>query len=83
MHPLQRPPCRRTAPTSLTGQDGAASRTAHALRHPSQCRAADARQLEAAGVDAGSMETDAQQGIAHYLEHMAFNGTKHATSPTA
>lgn len=29
-------------------------------------------------VDAGSlMETDAQQGIAHFLEHMAFNGTRH------
>ncbi len=23
------------------------------------------------------METDAEQGIAHFLEHMAFNGTKH------
>ena len=29
-------------------------------------------------VNAGSlMETDAQQGLAHYLEHMAFNGSKH------
>lgn len=29
-------------------------------------------------VDAGSiLETDKQQGLAHYLEHMAFNGTKH------
>lgn len=28
-------------------------------------------------VDAGSlMETDAQQGLAHFLEHMAFNGSK-------
>src|SRR6201996_7377857 len=28
--------------------------------------------------DAGSlMETDAQQGLAHFLEHMAFNGSKH------
>ena len=28
-------------------------------------------------VDAGSlMETDEQQGLAHFLEHMAFNGTK-------
>lgn len=28
-------------------------------------------------VNAGSlMETDAQQGLAHFLEHMAFNGTK-------
>ena len=28
-------------------------------------------------VDAGSlMETDSQQGLAHFLEHMAFNGTK-------
>lgn len=28
-------------------------------------------------VDAGSfMENDAQQGVAHFLEHMAFNGTK-------
>ena len=28
--------------------------------------------------DAGSlMETDAQQGIAHFLEHMAFNGSQH------
>ena len=27
-------------------------------------------------IDAGSlMETDAQQGLAHFLEHMAFNGT--------
>ena len=27
--------------------------------------------------DAGSlMETDAQQGLAHFLEHMAFNGSK-------
>lgn len=24
-----------------------------------------------------TLETDAQQGIAHFLEHMAFNGTKH------
>lgn len=29
-------------------------------------------------VDAGSlMEEDDQQGLAHFLEHMAFNGTKH------
>ncbi len=29
-------------------------------------------------VNAGSlMETDEQQGIAHFLEHMAFNGTRH------
>ena len=29
-------------------------------------------------VDAGSlMEQDDQQGLAHFLEHMAFNGTKH------
>ncbi|HEY2148997.1 MAG TPA: pitrilysin family protein, partial [Pirellulales bacterium] len=29
-------------------------------------------------IEAGSlMETDEQQGIAHFLEHMAFNGTKH------
>jgi len=29
-------------------------------------------------VDAGSlMETDEQQGLAHFIEHMAFNGTKH------
>ncbi|MES2995626.1 MAG: insulinase family protein [Verrucomicrobiota bacterium] len=29
-------------------------------------------------IDAGSlMETDPQQGLAHFLEHMAFNGTKH------
>lgn len=29
-------------------------------------------------VDAGSlMEQDNQQGLAHFLEHMAFNGTKH------
>lgn len=29
-------------------------------------------------VDAGSlMETDDQQGLAHFLEHMAFNGTTH------
>ncbi len=29
-------------------------------------------------VDAGSlMENDDQQGLAHFLEHMAFNGTKH------
>ena len=29
-------------------------------------------------VDAGSlMEDDDQQGLAHFLEHMAFNGTKH------
>ena len=28
-------------------------------------------------IDAGSlMETDAQQGLAHFLEHMAFNGSK-------
>jgi zinc protease len=28
--------------------------------------------------DAGSlMETDAEQGLAHFLEHMAFNGSKH------
>ena len=28
--------------------------------------------------DAGSlMETDAQQGLAHYLEHMTFNGSQH------
>ena len=28
-------------------------------------------------VDAGSlMETDEQQGLAHFIEHMAFNGTK-------
>ncbi|HKD38639.1 MAG TPA: pitrilysin family protein, partial [Pirellulales bacterium] len=29
-------------------------------------------------INAGSlMETDNQQGVAHFLEHMAFNGTKH------
>lgn len=29
-------------------------------------------------IDAGSMqETDAQQGLAHFLEHMAFDGSKH------
>ena len=29
-------------------------------------------------IDAGSlMETDAQQGLAHYLEHMTFNGSQH------
>ena len=29
-------------------------------------------------IHAGSlMETDAQQGLAHYLEHMTFNGSKH------
>src|SRR3954471_6203900 len=29
-------------------------------------------------VNAGSiLETDKQQGLAHFIEHMAFNGTKH------
>ncbi|HEY5411724.1 MAG TPA: insulinase family protein [Caulobacteraceae bacterium] len=29
-------------------------------------------------IDAGAqMETDAQQGLAHYLEHMTFNGSQH------
>ena len=29
-------------------------------------------------IDAGSMqESDAQQGLAHFLEHMAFDGSKH------
>ncbi|MEM7698810.1 MAG: insulinase family protein, partial [Verrucomicrobiota bacterium] len=29
-------------------------------------------------IDAGSlMEKDDQQGLAHFLEHLAFNGTKH------
>ena len=48
----------------------------HALRHqaPGDPPGQAALRLR---FDAGSlMETDAQQGLAHFLEHMAFNGSK-------
>jgi zinc protease len=35
-------------------------------------------------VDTGSLnETDAQRGLAHFLEHMAFNGTEHFAPATS
>ena len=44
--------------------------------HPAQHAAGEARRLQLA-VKAGSVdEENDQQGLAHFLEHMAFNGTK-------
>ncbi len=59
-------------PEAVTG------RLANGLRYTIQQHAAHNRESLQLHIDAGSRdETDAEQGVAHFLEHMAFVGPKH------
>ncbi len=71
-----------TAPLSQTipvdhGRHGRHAAERPALLHPRERQPEDRAELRLV-VNAGSvLEDDDQRGLAHFVEHMAFNGTKH------